>query len=169
MSKAYSLPGIRLGWIVSPNEEIIHQVTLARDYTTISVSQVDQEIAAFALAGPVRERIFARSLSICQQNLARLDEFVREHNQQLSWVKPTGASSGFVKVVSKIDGQQEDDRVFCERLIQETGLLIVPGGWAFGTEAEEDFKGYLRIGFVCEPVKFQQNLEIFDEYLRRKS
>lgn len=49
-SKAYALPGIRIGWAVSRNSEIMEQITLARDHTTPSVSQIDQDIATFTLA-----------------------------------------------------------------------------------------------------------------------
>ena len=165
LSKAFSLPGIRVGWAISPNPELIRQVNKARDYTTISVSQVDQDIATYALNPPVREMILRRSLTICGQNLIALDTFIAKHADRLRWVKPTGASAAFVCVVDPTTGTPVDDTVFCEKLIREMGLLIVPGGETFGTEIDEDFKGYLRVGFEYFPEKFKDALGIWGKYL----
>jgi aspartate/methionine/tyrosine aminotransferase len=167
VSKAFSLPGIRLGWAISPNPELIHQITLAQDYTTISVSQVDQNIATFALDAPVRHAILQRSRTICDRNLALLESFVATRPGRLRWVRPSGASAAFVCVLDRQTGDPVDDAVYCEALLRETGLLIVPGGTTFGTEAVEDYRGYLRVGFVCAPEKFQEALATWGEYLDR--
>lgn len=167
LSKAYSLPGIRVGWVISHSADIVHQVVMARDYTTISVSQVDQDIATYALDASVRDRILQRSLAVCNRNLCTLDKFITSHADQLRWVKPSGASAAFVRVIDPKTGAPVDDKVYCEGLIREFGLLIVPGGETFGTEDEKDFKGYLRVGFVCAPEKFEQALMIWDGYLNR--
>ena len=138
---------------------------MARDYTTIPVSQVDRDIAAYALDAPVRDKILQRSLALCARNLATLEKFVTSHGDYLRWVKPRGASSAFVRVVDSEKGAPVDDRPFCEKPIRETGLLIVPGGEAFGTECDTDFNGYLRVGFVCSSEKFENALKIWGEYL----
>ncbi|KAJ5759597.1 aspartate aminotransferase [Penicillium odoratum] len=167
LSKAYSLPGIRVGWVISPSTDLVHQVTLARDYTTISVSQVDQDIAAYALDAHVRQKILQRSLAICERNLLTLEKFIAAHADRLRWEKPSGASAAFVQVVNPESDVPVDDKDYCEGLIRETGLLIVPGGETFGTEDGMDFKGYLRVGFVCSPEKFEAALAIWDGYLNR--
>lgn len=55
----------------------------------------------------------------------------------------------------------------CETLLEETGLLLVPGGKTFGTEGTDDFKGYIRAGFSVAPEKFERALEFWGEYLDR--
>ncbi|KAJ5627140.1 aspartate aminotransferase [Penicillium herquei] len=165
LSKAYSLPGIRVGWVISPNTELVNQVVEARDYTTISVSQVDQDIASYALDAAVQAQILQRSLAICSHNLKTLERFIVDHSRWLRWVKPSGASSAFVQVLNPESGVPVDDKMFCERMIRECGLLIVPGGETFGTEGKEDFKGYLRVGFVCSTEKFEEALKIWGRYL----
>ncbi|KAJ5540897.1 aspartate aminotransferase [Penicillium frequentans] len=167
LSKAYSLPGIRVGWVISPSADLVHQVVMARDYTTISVSQVDQDIATYALDASVRDKILQRSLSVCKHNLSTLEKFIASHADKLRWVKPNGASAAFVRVIDPKTGAPVDDKVYCEGLIRESGLLIVPGGETFGTEDKKDFKGYLRVGFVCTPERFEQALMIWDGYLNR--
>ncbi|KAJ5899270.1 aspartate aminotransferase [Penicillium taxi] len=166
VSKAYSLPGVRLGWVISPNPELIHQLAMASDFTTISVSQVDQSIATYALEAPIRAKILKRSLAICHHNLNLLDAFIQLHGDRLRWVKPTGAAAAFVCVVDR-DGVPVDEAAYCESLVAQTGLLIVPGGKTFGTESDADFKGYLRVGFVCSSEKFEKALKIWDESFKQ--
>lgn len=166
LSKAYSLPGIRVGWIISPNPDLISETIKARDYTTISVSQIDQEIASYALTPTIREKILRRSQSICRTNLANLTLFVEKYSSRLAWVKPTSASAAFIRINDE-HGNPLDDASYCEELLRETGLLVVPGGNSFGTEGEEDLKGYLRVGFVCDEGRFERALEIWAGYLSR--
>ncbi|KAJ5584387.1 aspartate aminotransferase [Penicillium hispanicum] len=163
LSKAFSLPGIRVGWAISPSPELLEPVIIARDFTTISVSQVDQSIATYALG--VQDEILRRSKSICERNLNLLEQFVKSHATRLQWVKPRGGSAAFVRVVHPKTGAAVDDGVLCEKMIHEKGLLIVPGGKNFGTESDDDFKGYLRVGFVCNPEKFEKGLGAWGEYL----
>lgn len=165
LSKALSLPGIRVGWAVSPSPELLEPVIIARDFTTISVSVVDQSIATYALDPHVQDEILRRSRSICERNLHLLEQFVKSHATRLQWVKPGGGSAAFVRVVDPKTGEAVDDGVYCEKLIHNKGLLIVPGGTAFGTESDADFKGYLRVGFVCNPERFEKALGVWGEYL----
>lgn len=167
LSKAYALPGIRIGWAISPNPEIMEQITLARDYTTLSVSQIDQDIATFALGLGMQDGILARSWEICRINLASLETFIARYPDRLRWVKPTGASMAFVRIIDARTGLSLDDASYCEGLLRETGLLLVPGGKTFGTEGDDDFKGYIRVGFSVAPEKFERALEIWGEYLDR--
>ena len=73
MSKAYSLAGLRLGWITGP-QDFIHGVTIHRDYNTISVGMLDDYFACLALES--RNQILARSHQITRGNLAILDEWI---------------------------------------------------------------------------------------------
>lgn len=140
VSKAFALPGVRLGWVVSANPELIHQIVIAQDYTTLAISQIDQEVAAFALSSPVREKILQRSLDICARNLSSLEQFVSAHDTLLHWVKPTAAASAFVRVLDT-NGDPVDDQAYSETLLRDTGLLLIPGGMTFGTDSKEDFRG----------------------------
>lgn len=167
LSKAYALPGIRIGWAISPNLEIMEQITLARDYTTLSVSQIDQDIATFTLNLGIESGPLVRSWEICRTNLVSLEKFVTSYPDRLRWVNPTGASMAFVRIIDVQTGLPLDDASYCEGLLRETGLLLVPGGKTFGTEEEDDFKGYVRVGFAVAPESFERALKIWGEYLDR--
>jgi len=165
LSKAYALPGVRVGWIVTSMKDAMQELIHARDYTTISVSQIDQQIATFALTEPVRGKILHRTEEICRQNIGLVEAFVEKHNDVCTWVKPTGGGTSFVRLLNR-SGNPVDDKAFCEGLVRHTALLVVPGGYCFGTGAEGDYKGYLRIGIVGEPKTVERALGYLSTYLQ---
>lgn len=160
MSKAYSLAGIRLGWMASRSRSIIEAVAEARDYTTISVSQLDDQVATYALSASVLHALLERNIKLAKTNLALLETFVRSHSDVCSWVKPTGGTTAFIRFTK----QEEpiDDEKFCVDVIEKTRVMFLPGSRCFGS----DFKGYVRIGFVCETEVLKEALEKLSFYLR---
>lgn len=76
----------------------MEQITLPRDYTTLSVSQVDHDIAAFTLRLGVEDE--PSFVEICKTNLDSLEKFIASYPDQLRWVKPTSASMAFVCIVN---------------------------------------------------------------------
>ncbi|KAK6361783.1 hypothetical protein TWF730_005499 [Orbilia blumenaviensis] len=148
LSKAYSLAGIRVGWIASNNPDIIEQLAQARDYNTISVSQLDDTVAAYALSPSVRRALVKRNVALCERNLEILDSFIKKYPKNITYVKPVSGTTAFVKFLNPRSGKVVDDVRFCESLIRDTGVLFVPGGHCFGVD-EDEFKGYVRIGYAC--------------------
>jgi aspartate/methionine/tyrosine aminotransferase len=159
MSKAYSLAGIRVGWIACRDSSIIEAVAVARDYTTISVSQLDDQVASYALSASVLHALLGRNIKLAKTNVALLDTFVNEHSSICSWVKPTGGTTAFIKFVKK--GEAVDDVQFCIDVIEKTKVMFLPGSKCFGKE----FKGFVRIGFVCETAVLQEALKKLGDFL----
>ena len=159
MSKAYSLAGIRLGWIASRDRSLIEAIATARDYTTISVSQLDDQVASYALSASVLHALLGRNIKLAKTNLALLEAFVNSHNSICSWVKPTGGTTAFIKFEK--NGQAVDDVQFCINVIEKTKVMFLPGSKCFG----QDFKGFVRIGFVCETEVLQEALEKLGQFL----
>ena len=83
-SKAFALAGLRLGWIVTKDQDIIQKLYSKRDYNTISVSAIDDMLATVALSN--YKHILARSYDICQTNLQILEKYI-DSTPLLSWVK----------------------------------------------------------------------------------
>ena len=73
MSKAYSLAGLRLGWVAAPNS-VIEDVMIHRDYDTISVGMIDDYLATIALESV--DRLLERSHEITRGNLSYLSHWV---------------------------------------------------------------------------------------------
>ncbi|ROV93388.1 hypothetical protein VMCG_08425 [Cytospora schulzeri] len=161
MSKAWSLAGIRLGWIASRDQNIISAAAEARDYTTISVSQLDDQVASYALSDAVRPALMKRNLELARTNLDLLDKFVKEHKSTCDWIKPTAGTTAFVQFTDS--GKPVDDVAFCLSVLRETKVMFLPGSKCFGHD--EDFKGFVRIGYVCETEVLQEALKKLGEYV----
>ena len=131
VSKAFSLAGLRCGWIAAP-DEVIEKVLVQRDYDTISVGQVDEFLATMAVEAS--DRIFARGRAITSTNLGLVGDWL-DTRPALHWVRPDAGTTALIRY-----DRDEASWPLCERLLAETGVMLTPGS-AFGLE------GHLRIGF----------------------
>ncbi|KAH9863539.1 hypothetical protein IAQ61_009817 [Plenodomus lingam] len=162
LSKAYSLAGIRVGWLASRNPDIINRIASARHYTTISVSQLDEQIAAFALHPCTVHALLARNIQLAKTNLALLDRFVIKNEDECDWVRPLAGTTAFLRFHR--EGKPVDAVDFCSKLLEQTGVLLVPGSTAFGRE----WKGYVRIGFVNQTEVVKEGLDALTKFVRRQ-
>ena len=162
MSKAWAIAGIRVGWVASPDEGIIEDIVVARDYTTISVSRIDDQIANYALSPEVRSGLIARNLELAKTNLDLLDQFVKEHASVVSWVRPVAGTTAFMKF--KIGDKLVEDEEFCKHLLDTTKVMLVPGSKCFGHG--EAFKGFVRIGYVSETAVLEAGLRQLSSYVK---
>lgn len=153
LSKAYSLAGIRIGWIASRSQAIVDKIAAARHYTTITVSSLDQQVAARALSSSTIHALLARNIGLARANLEILDKFVIKHDDVIEWVKPKAGTTAFLRLHR--EGKPVDAAKFCKTLLDETGVLFVPGPESFGKR----FPGYVRVGFCCETEVLKEGLE----------
>lgn len=151
MSKAYSLAGLRLGWVAAPRE-VIEAVMIQRDYDTISVGMLDDHFATLALEA--RDRVLARSQAITRGNLALLAEWIAGE-PKLSWIRPRSGTTAFVKVDLPMTSRE-----FCVALLEETGVMFTPGS-ALGME------GYVRIGYANNPAILKEGLARVSAFLAK--
>lgn len=149
MSKAFSLAGLRVGWLSGP-ADVVEQVMIHRDYNTISVSMIDEHFAALALENS--QAILARSQAITRENLGILSDWV-EHEPLISWVRPKSGTTALLKYALDLPS-----RDFCTRLLDETGVLLMPG-------AALDMEGWLRIGYANNANVLKAGLERLSEFL----
>lgn len=161
MSKAYSLAGIRLGWVASRDRNIIEAVAVARDYTSISVSQLDDQVASYALSESVLRPLLQRNLTLARSNLALVNAFVEKYKSVCSWVKPTAGTTALVQFKKK--GVVVDDPSFVLDLLEKTKVLFMPASPCFGLG--QDFKGYVRLGYVCETEVLNEGLTRLGKYI----
>ncbi|KAI1440980.1 PLP-dependent transferase [Annulohypoxylon stygium] len=164
MSKAWALAGIRVGWIASRDPSIISAVASARDYTTISVSQLDDQVARYALSTSVRPQLIARNISLAQNNLKILEQFVKDHSSTCSWVKPSAGTTALVRF-NNSDGTPVDDEQFCKDVLEKTKVMFLPGSRCFGHGHTSSFDGTVRIGYVSETEVLRQALEELGGYI----
>ena len=154
LSKAYALAGIRVGWIASRSPQIIEICASARHYTTISVSQLDDQIASFALSADCIHNLLSRNIKLAKTNLTMLENFIEQHRWACDWTKPIAGTTAMVKFSKQ--GQEVDDVAFCKSLLEKAGVMFSPACLCFGDG--QYFKGYVRIGYVCETEVLERGL-----------
>ena len=153
VSKAFSLAGLRLGWIAAP-KEVLDVVAIHRDYDTISVGMIDDHFATIALEN--YKRILERSQNITRGNLAVLEEWV-ENEPLISWVKPKSGTTALLKYDLPISS-----RDLCVNLLKETGVMFTPGSALL-------MEGYLRIGYANTPEIIKTGLDRVTGFLSQQS
>ncbi len=152
LSKAYSLPGLRMGWIVAP-EDIAAKAWAYHDYTTISPCVLSQQIAEWALQNDKREMILTRNRKILNENLEFFLDWVETRKHLFSFIPQKAGAMSFVRYNLDINSTE-----LTEQLRKEKSLLIVAGD-CFGMD------GYLRIGIGSEKDYLLKGLERFAELL----
>jgi aspartate/methionine/tyrosine aminotransferase len=149
MSKAFSLAGLRLGWIAAP-PEVVRAVTIHRDYNTISVGMVDDLLAAIALEH--REAILARNRAIVHGNLVALEAWVARQ-PSVSFVRPRGGTVALLRYAFDMPSE-----TLCIHLLEERGVLFTPG-------SALDMEGYLRIGYANSTLALADGLAATSAFL----
>ncbi|KAK5054022.1 hypothetical protein LTR84_001984 [Exophiala bonariae] len=165
MSKAYSLAGIRVGWLVSPKKALIDLLASVRHYTTISVSQIDDRIATLAMRPDVRRKILERNIALARKNKACVEALIAEFPSVCEWVTPNAGTTGLIRLRQKSTngGGFIEDVSFCHNLQRETGTMLVPASHCFG--AGKEFVGCVRIGYVCSHEELVRGLAGLRSYL----
>ncbi|WP_298310116.1 aminotransferase class I/II-fold pyridoxal phosphate-dependent enzyme [uncultured Aquimarina sp.] len=133
MSKAYGLPGLRIGWIASRNSKILENVAILKEYTTICNAGPSEFLAGIGLRN--RDKILERNLRIIHKNLSLFDVFFNKYSDLFSWYRPNAGPIAFVKM-----NFDRNDATFAENVLKKQGVLLLPGDIY-------DFKGFFRIGF----------------------
>jgi aspartate/methionine/tyrosine aminotransferase len=149
MSKAFSLAGLRLGWIVAPRE-VLDGVSRHRDYSVISVGMVDDLLAAIALEA--KDGLLVRNRRIVRRNLAILDAWVAGE-PLIDYVRPRSGTTALLRYAGDLPSE-----VLCVRLLEAEGVLLTPG-------SAMDMEGYLRIGFANETTVLRAGLERLSAFL----
>ncbi|MCP4165449.1 MAG: aminotransferase class I/II-fold pyridoxal phosphate-dependent enzyme [Chloroflexi bacterium] len=134
MSKAYGMPGLRIGWAVAPTA-VVDDIWARHEYTTISATMLANKLATIALSAEVRPRILARTRSYIRQGYTILEEWMDGHPDTFDLTPPGAAAIAFIRYHLNINSAE-----FAARLRGEKSVLIVPGDH-FGMDH------FLRISF----------------------
>ncbi|MEO9170780.1 MAG: aminotransferase class I/II-fold pyridoxal phosphate-dependent enzyme [Candidatus Baltobacteraceae bacterium] len=133
MSKAYGLPGLRIGWVVGPADAIA-RMWAWQDYVTICTTMLGNALAAHALSPKVRPRILGRTRNYVRRGYANLERWAAARSD-VTLFAPDAAAICFVKYHRSINSTQ-----LVTRLREEQSTFVAPGD-LFGHD------GHLRISF----------------------
>ena len=145
LSKALAHPGLRLGWLVGP-EEFIAAAWHRNDYTTIAAGVLSQQVARTILDPPRRSAILARNREILGRNRGLLQRWVEKRSEEFSWIPPRAGGMAFLRYRTPINST-----VLCHRLRRQKSLLVLPGD-VYGMD------GYLRLGIGERPETLERGL-----------
>jgi aspartate/methionine/tyrosine aminotransferase len=146
LSKAYGLPGLRLGWLLAP-PEFREELWARKDYTTIAPSPLCDRLGSAALEPVVRAGLLERGRAILRENLTVLEEWAAGHTDVLRFARPRAGAVAFFHYDLPIGSTE-----LAERLLAEQSALIVPGD-QFGIDR------HFRIGYGYTSPPLEPGLE----------
>jgi aspartate aminotransferase len=152
-SKAWSMTGWRLGWMVVPSA-IQDDLASLLEYNTSCVSEFTQRAGVTALqqGEPYVDQLRAQLANTKEKLLAALSPLSR-----LQIPEADGAMYLFLRVAG-----EEDSVRLAKRLIEEVGLGLAPGR-AFGPEGE----GWLRWCYAADGKKIESGIERLARFLSK--
>jgi aspartate/methionine/tyrosine aminotransferase len=150
-SKAFSLAGVRTGWMIEHDPKRRQRYWNARAYFSVSNNTAGEILAEIAMRK--RHLVLQKTQEVASRNLERLDLFMAEHRDTLGWIRPQGGMTAFPWLV-----HTENARPFCQAAA-ERGILLAPGDCF---EAPSHF----RLGFAATGHKFPQGLDRLGEFVK---
>ncbi len=153
LSKAYGIPGIRIGWIVGP-AQVIEECWTQHDYLTIGPNKLSDWMARTAVQPENREKCYARTRKILGENLPVFKEWVASLDGLLSLRDPEAGAMALVKYNGATPSYE-----LCEALRKNRSVLIVPG-------SHLGLEGHVRIWFGGKPDYLKEGLRRLREELR---
>ena len=156
LSKAYGLPGLRVGWCLAA-PDVLERMVRLRDYTTLHLSPLVEYVATRAIENA--DRLLKPRLAQARHNLQLLSSWVERHSEFVSMVRPQGGVCVFLKL-HNVDDVED----FCRELAHEYSVLLIPGT-SFG------YENHVRLGFGCSTAEVTEALSRLSEHFHtyRKS
>lgn len=151
LSKSYGLAGLRLGWVATRDAEVLAKLATFKDYLTICNSAPSELLGGIAVRHG--EALFARTRARLVRNLDLLEAFFRRHPALFRWERPLAGTTTFPAFLGG------DALAFCDQLVAETGVMLVPGTF-FDLEGE-----YLRFGYGRRDLP--EVLTVLEDWLTR--
>lgn len=157
VSKAYGLPGLRIGWIACRDRDLLARMMRLKHYLSICNSAPSELLACIALKAA--DRILARNRDLAAENLRKLAAFFDRHRDRFEWYMPDGGCVAFPRYL----GAEGVER-FCERLVEDAGVLLLPASM-YRSELHATPQDRFRIGYGR--FGMDEALEAFEKFLQR--
>jgi aspartate/methionine/tyrosine aminotransferase len=151
MSKAFSIAGVRTGWMIEHDPQRRQQYWTARAYFSISNTTTGEILSEIAIRK--RDVVLGKTREFASRNLKLLKRFMADHRDVLGWIPPQGGMTAFPWLVSG-----EKEHPFCQAAT-EHGILLAPGDCF-------DESSYFRLGFAAAGDNFSKALERFGTFVK---
>jgi len=151
LSKAFSIAGVRTGWMIEHDAQRRQQYWTARAYFSISNTTTGEILSEIAIRK--RDVVLGKTQAVATRNLQLLDRFMTEHHEVLGWIPPRGGMTAFPWLITG-----ENERPFCQAAT-ERGILLAPGDCF-------DAPSHFRLGFAAAGDNFSQALDRFGSFVK---
>ncbi len=157
MSKAYGLPGLRIGWIATQDKEVLADLERYKHFLTICNSAPSEILSLIALRN--RERILENNVKLLAENATKLDKFFGEFPDLFEWKQPDGGAVGYPEYLGGGTANE-----FCTDLLENTGVMILPPR-IYNSELLSTPQNHFRVGFGRRGM--DEMLDVFYHYLKK--
>jgi aspartate/methionine/tyrosine aminotransferase len=151
LSKAFSIAGVRTGWMIEHDPERRQKYWTARAYFSISNTTTGEILSEIAIRK--RDVVLGKTQEAATRNLKLLERFMEEHRDVLGWIPPQGGMTAFPWLMSG-----ENARPFCQAAAEQ-GILLAPGDCF-------DAPSYFRLGFTAAGDNFPKALDRFAAFVK---
>ncbi len=134
LSKSFGLPGLRSGWIITKDKNVLETIKMMKDLTTICSSAPSEILSIIALDN--KENIVKKNIDIVKNNLNVFKEFIDYISDFFEYYQPDGSSVGFFKYIGKGTAKN-----FCNKVLKKLSIMMVYG------ELFDFYDNFIRIGF----------------------
>lgn len=155
MSKAMGLPGLRIGWLVGPQDDI-YKAWQRKDYTSITTSAISQFVTNYILQPERKANLLQRNNDLLRENQVTLREWLAE-TDCVKCRLPTATGMAYVRY-----GVPMNSTELVHEVRKTKSVMLLPGD-VYGMD------GFVRIGSGAEPNALREGLRRFTEYLRNKT
>jgi aspartate/methionine/tyrosine aminotransferase len=155
LSKAFSLAGVRTGWMIEHDAQRRQQYWTARAYFSICNSTTGEILSEIAIRK--RDLVLGKTQEVATRNLKLLDRFMADHRDVLGWIPPQGGMTAFPWLVSGERLNEENSRPFCQAAAGR-GILLAPGDCF-------DAPSHFRLGFAAGD-NFPNALDRFAAFIK---
>lgn len=153
LSKAFGLPGLRIGWVAGP-PRMVEKLWSYRDYTTIAPGTLSDHLACIAMEPQRREAILARTRGIVRRNLPTLEDWIEGHGDLFDYTPPVAGAIVFPRYRLPVGSL-----TLTEKLRLERSVLIVPG-------SQVGMDRHIRIGYGYDAAMLEAGLQRIDRTLK---
>jgi len=156
LSKAFSIAGVRTGWMIEHDAQRRQQYWNARAYFSVSNTTTGEILSEIAIRK--RDAVLGKAQEFATRNLKLLERFMADHREVLGWIPPQGGMTAFPWLLSGESLNQENARPFCQAAA-ERGILLAPGDCF-------DSSSHFRLGFAAAGDNFPKALDRLGAFVK---